>query len=230
MCVFLTDVKWTYTYPSNRRTISNVTTWWCWKDVFFPCGAEVTSFGVVETFFFFHTASIQPSISSCRLASESSSDAKKSVALIGHSRTINTFFTRIGLFKDASHLTASNFEEMKQRQWLMSSVAPWSSNFALAWYSCTTSPTYRVQTFFNEEPIVVPGCHGNAVCSYDDMVLAWQPFADECDIEEMCEYEDASGGADSVSKTVTSATFAVVSAILLMQYVMTDYWTIPTLK
>ena len=129
----------------------------------------------------------------------------------GHTTTINTFFTLLGLNHDSSPLTSSNYDVMVDRKWRTSLNAPMGSNIAFILYRCNDLPSYRLKTFINEKPILLPACE-EYVCDLDDIMSTWRPIADNCDVEKICKWnEDGSEFQNSSVKCSHYAYYIVVS-------------------
>ena len=103
----------------------------------------------------------------------------------GHSSTLMAFFTLLGLYDDGQEITASNFGDMSDRHWRVSLNGPMGSNGAFILYRCDSSPTYRIKTFINERPTVLPQCSDYA-CDLEVILSTWGPIAEKCDVEEIC--------------------------------------------
>ena len=148
---------------------------------------------------------------------ESGAGARKTVGRFGHSGTINTFFTRLGLFRDNSSLTAANYNSMRQRRWRTSAIAPMSANFILVLYSCPqVSPMYRVMASVNEKAVLIPGCR-DVLCDYDELALAWKPFVEACSMDELCRYDAYDAGRSSVGKLPCKTTVMILTVVILLR-------------
>lgn len=45
---------------------------------------------------------------------------------------------------------------------------------------------HKVQVLVNEEPVTLPCCHGNVICSLDEFLSCFKETVDSCDLEAMC--------------------------------------------
>ncbi|KAH3765618.1 Multiple inositol polyphosphate phosphatase [Pelomyxa schiedti] len=81
-----------------------------------------------------------------------------------HAETIMPLVSLLGLFKDNVTLTADTpADVLAARQWRTSILAIFSANFQFVLYNCTG--VAYVHTRFNEQDIVLPGCH-DSFCLY----------------------------------------------------------------
>ena len=78
---------------------------------------------------------------------------------------------------------------MADRQWRVSLNGAMGANGAFILYRCDSSPTYRVKTFINEIPTILPQCQDYA-CDLNDVMSVWGPIADNCDLEEICKWPE----------------------------------------
>ena len=69
----------------------------------------------------------------------------------GHAENIYPLITSLGLFKDAEHLNANNFEKHANRKFRSGSLNPFSSNVAFVINKCTND--YKISLFVNELPV-----------------------------------------------------------------------------
>lgn len=114
---------------------------------------------------------------------------KKAATRYSHAPNLNTFFARIGIFKDDDHLYADDFELNGDREFSTSRNVPMSSNVAFVLYQCDDGD-HRVKTFVNDIPVVIPGCpEDEDTCLYDQVVSLWQDWADNCDMTDICELQ-----------------------------------------
>ena len=100
---------------------------------------------------------------------------------------MNTYVTRLGLFKDNKPLRADNYQEMAKRKWMTGKISPMTANVAFALYSCDDGQ-HRVKGFVNESPVVLPGCT-DVVCLYETLRSVWEPIASSCDLDQICRHD-----------------------------------------
>ncbi|ELU13329.1 hypothetical protein CAPTEDRAFT_186000 [Capitella teleta] len=110
---------------------------------------------------------------------------KRLSGAFGHSSTINMFLTRLGLHKDDAPLTADAFP-YEDRQWKVTDHCPMASNVVFVLYECESSE-YKVKSFVNEFPVIVPGCD-DFICDWERLRQNWQPIVESCDIEGICSW------------------------------------------
>ena len=78
------------------------------------------------------------------------------VGIFGHTSTITTFFTLIGLYNDNEHLMADSFVRQANRKFRQSTCGPMAANFVFVLSNCGSG--HVVEAFVNEEPTLIPGC------------------------------------------------------------------------
>ena len=107
------------------------------------------------------------------------------------SGTLVGLLTILGLFKDSMPLRADNYLQMRKRQFVLSNMVPMSGNVAAVLYAYKSSGMaekrdHKVQVLVNEEPVTLPCCHGNVICSLDEFLSCFKETVDSCDLEAMC--------------------------------------------
>ena len=107
------------------------------------------------------------------------------------SGTLVGLLTILGLFKDSMPLRADNYLQMRKRQFVLSNMVPMSGNVAVVLYACKSSGMaekrdHKVQVLVNEEPVTLPCCHENVICSLDEFLSCFKETVDSCDLEAMC--------------------------------------------
>lgn len=105
-----------------------------------------------------------------------------------HDKTIFQVLARMGIFKPSQHLRHDNFAEMKNRIWKTSYVSPFAANLALVLYSCGS--TYRVGTFFEGQPIPIPGKCESLLCQWEELQPWFDHNAQTCNLSKLCMIHD----------------------------------------
>lgn len=111
--------------------------------------------------------------------------------LDGHSTTIVTLMTTLGLFKDDQPLLATNREEMVNRQFKTSIIAPYSTNVGFILYACQTEDgadknMFKVQLLVDETPMLLPGCD-SLLCPYEQVRNSYSDLINNCNMTEICD-------------------------------------------
>ncbi|KAI4875280.1 hypothetical protein NFI96_018148, partial [Prochilodus magdalenae] len=91
-------------------------------------------------------------------ATEFSSDLPVSEVVtveIGHVETLLPLVTLLGLFRDKTPLTATNFASQLHRAFNGGHIMPYIGNLLVALYDCPDG--FRLQMRVNEKPVQVPG-------------------------------------------------------------------------
>lgn len=94
-----------------------------------------------------------------------------------HSESFETFYTSVGIAKDAAPLKASNFDEMQNRKWRNSFLVPFATNFAAIFYKCDDS--FKVRFYLAERQLEYEGCDAG-VCDWEYIKKIWGPIASNC--------------------------------------------------
>ncbi|XP_063047607.1 multiple inositol polyphosphate phosphatase 1a [Engraulis encrasicolus] len=75
---------------------------------------------------------------------------------VGHAETLLPLLTLLGLFREATPLTASNFAHHNSaRVFRAGRIVPYAGNLVLALYHCDDG--LRLETRLNEQPLLLPG-------------------------------------------------------------------------
>ena len=119
----------------------------------------------------------------------------------GHAENIYPLITSLGLFKDAEHLAANNFEQHANRKFRSGLLTPFRSNVAFVLNKCTND--YKISLFVNELPVgmltnagelkcvkMKPNESGNginsSVCDYADFKIQLEQYL-ELNFDDTCE-------------------------------------------
>ena len=107
----------------------------------------------------------------------------------GHSTTMIMLMTTLGLFKDGQPLLANNREDMLDRKFKTSHIAPYSANVGFILYVCDSEEgdgnTFTLQLLVNEEPMLIPGCD-SMLCPYEQVREMYSHVFENCDLNEIC--------------------------------------------
>uniref|UniRef100_A0A1B0CIG4 Multiple inositol polyphosphate phosphatase 1 n=1 Tax=Lutzomyia longipalpis TaxID=7200 RepID=A0A1B0CIG4_LUTLO len=77
------------------------------------------------------------------------------VAFFAHSTIIELFLTSIGLAEDEMDLRADNYEEMENRKWRTSLLAPFAGNLAVVGFTCKPQSKNHLMFILNEKILSV---------------------------------------------------------------------------
>ncbi|XP_068219996.1 multiple inositol polyphosphate phosphatase 1-like [Palaemon carinicauda] len=105
-----------------------------------------------------------------------------------HDKTILQVLTRLGIFKPSQHLRHDNFSDMKNRIWKTSYVSPFAANLALVLYSCGSD--HKVGTFFQGQPIPIPGKCEGVSCRWEELQPWFENNFKTCDLSKLCMIHD----------------------------------------
>ena len=110
--------------------------------------------------------------------------------LDGHSTTLITLMTALGLYREAQPLLVSNRQQMGDRVFKSSHIAPYSTNLAFVLYACrpatvNATNTFKLQLLVNEKAKMIPGCNA-MLCPYDEVREMHADLINDCDLEEIC--------------------------------------------
>ncbi|CAI6346990.1 unnamed protein product [Macrosiphum euphorbiae] len=98
--------------------------------------------------------------------SKNYSDGPSAVLRFGSSAGLLTTLLALGVARDTIPLTHSNYAAQYRRQWRMSRVDPFSSNFAVVFYKCSQGDEEnKVMFYLNEGVYDYPGCNVG-LCSW----------------------------------------------------------------
>ncbi len=109
----------------------------------------------------------------------------KGIFRSSHAETLIPLYALMGLHLDKEHLKANNFNEMEQRQFRGSSLAPFTGNLAFVLYECQQNE-YKIQFYSNERLIKIPCCKSKVDCPFEMFESCYQKISDNCDLNEMC--------------------------------------------
>jgi len=115
-----------------------------------------------------------------------------------HSSTLNSFYARLGLYRDADPLLADNFavHSARPRRWATSRNSPMAGNVAFVKFRCEAGAEAeaeaglrreRVATVVNERLRWLPDCAGELLCPVERLVDAWSALVDDCDVHRLCQ-------------------------------------------
>ncbi|KAF6718258.1 Multiple inositol polyphosphate phosphatase 1 [Oryzias melastigma] len=104
--------------------------------------------------------------------------------LVGHAETLLPLLSLLGLFKDKTPPTASNYQSQHDRTFQTSRIVPYAANLLLVLYDCQRGP--RLQMLLNETPLRFPGLPEDAPL-YRDVRAAYRHLLDGCDFHAECE-------------------------------------------
>lgn len=112
--------------------------------------------------------------------------------MIGHSTTVLSLMSTLGLFRDELPLLASNRDQLIDRNFKTSNIAPYSANVAFVVYACDNYMTeagsgrsFLIQLLVNEEPVMIPGCD-SLLCPYNEVRDRYYSLVKECNIADIC--------------------------------------------
>uniref|UniRef100_A0A1B6DXK1 Multiple inositol polyphosphate phosphatase 1 n=2 Tax=Clastoptera arizonana TaxID=38151 RepID=A0A1B6DXK1_9HEMI len=89
----------------------------------------------------------------------------KGTFYFSHASMVNMFSARLGLYKDSTPLTYSNYESMSKRNYRTTDIMPFASNIAAVFYKCTNGEENQVMFYHNEKPVLYDGCNVG-LCSW----------------------------------------------------------------
>lgn len=112
-------------------------------------------------------------------------NGSRTILRFGHSQTLQPFLAALGLFEDTVHLTARNMADEANRKWKTSIIAPFGANLAFTVYRCQGKTEPKIQTFLNDNPVILPGCSGY-ICEMSKALQGRRKFADTCDFDNIC--------------------------------------------
>ena len=117
------------------------------------------------------------------------SNSRKIVARFGHGNTVLPALYKLGLFLDKAPLLATNYEQMRDREFKVGKIAPMSGNFAFVLYKCSSyfgHKVYKIQFYHNERLVKLPACHSKIDCTLDEFVHYYKPLLDRCQWNQIC--------------------------------------------
>jgi len=111
-----------------------------------------------------------------------------------HAETIFPFVSLLGLFKDNFTLLAnSTAEQIANRLWRGSIIAPFVGNVALVLYKCSSMKEsqerakykWLVKLLHNEQELIIPGCD-SVYCLLSTFRRIYNDALTRCDLNAMC--------------------------------------------
>ncbi|XP_061563957.1 multiple inositol polyphosphate phosphatase 1b [Cololabis saira] len=111
--------------------------------------------------------------------------------LVGHGETLLPLLALLGLYKDQTPPTASNYHSQHGRQFRSSRIVPYAANLLLVLFDCQRGP--RLQLLLNEAPVRFPGLAEDAPL-YRDVRAAYRHLLDGCDSRTECEVRPGARG------------------------------------
>lgn len=105
--------------------------------------------------------------------------------LVGHAETILPLLSLLGLYKDKTPPTASNYQSQHGRTFRTSLIVPYAANVLFVLYDCQRGP--RLQLLINESPVRFPGLEKEDAPLYRDVRATYRHLLDGCDFERECE-------------------------------------------
>uniref|UniRef100_H3BZE6 Multiple inositol polyphosphate phosphatase 1 n=1 Tax=Tetraodon nigroviridis TaxID=99883 RepID=H3BZE6_TETNG len=111
--------------------------------------------------------------------------------LVGHAETLLPLLSLLGLHKDQTPPTASNYRTQHGRSFRTSHMVPYAANLLFVLYDCQRGP--RLQLLLNESPVRFPGLKDDAPL-YRDVRATYRHLLDGCDFDRECEGRAAGRG------------------------------------
>lgn len=105
--------------------------------------------------------------------------------LVGHAETLLPLLSLLGLYKDKTPPTASNYQSQHGRSFRTSRIVPYAANILFVLYDCQRGP--RLQMLINESPVRFPGLEKEDAPLYRDVRATYRHLLDGCDFEKECE-------------------------------------------
>ncbi|XP_072312472.1 multiple inositol polyphosphate phosphatase 1-like [Eucyclogobius newberryi] len=104
--------------------------------------------------------------------------------LIGHAETLLPLIALLGLYKDKTTPTATNYQSQRDRVFRSSHMVPYAANLLFVLYDCPRGP--RLSLLVNESPVPFPGL-SHDLPLYRDVRAAYRHLLDGCDFYSECE-------------------------------------------
>lgn len=126
-------------------------------------------------------------------------DVPKVVAYFAHSVTIRLFLTSLGIGKPQVPLTADNYENMKNRKYRSSQLAPFASNLVAIKYVCSEElkTETKIMFFLNEKPVDFDWCK-DGFCNWTDVQETYKHFINADCSEIFCTDPDKKNYSHSI--------------------------------
>lgn len=105
--------------------------------------------------------------------------------LVGHAETLLPLLSLLGLYKDQTPPTASNYRSQHGRTFRTSRIVPYAANLLFVLFDCQRGP--RLQLLVNEAPVRFPGLQAEEAPLYRDVRAAYRHLLDGCDFHQECE-------------------------------------------
>ncbi|KAM4524564.1 multiple inositol polyphosphate phosphatase 1-like isoform 1-T1 [Odontesthes bonariensis] len=105
--------------------------------------------------------------------------------LVGHAETLLPLLSLLGLYKDQTPPTASNYHSQHGRSFRSGRIVPYAANLLFVLYDCQRGP--RLQMLLNEAPLRFPGLPTEDTPLYRDVRAAYRHLLDGCDFQRECE-------------------------------------------
>ncbi|GLD71102.1 multiple inositol polyphosphate phosphatase 1-like protein, partial [Lates japonicus] len=105
--------------------------------------------------------------------------------LVGHAETLLPLLSLLGLYKDKTPPTASNYHSQHGRSFRTSRIVPYAANLLFVLYDCQRGP--RLQLLVNETPVRFPGLESEDAPLYRDVRATYRHLLDGCDFHRECE-------------------------------------------
>ncbi|XP_043957919.1 multiple inositol polyphosphate phosphatase 1b [Gambusia affinis] len=112
--------------------------------------------------------------------------------LVGHAETLIPLISLLGLYKDQTLPTASNYHTQHGRSFRTSRIIPYAANLLFVLYDCQRGP--RLQLLINETPLHFPNFQTEDAPLYRDVRAAYRYLLDGCDFNRECERKPKSRG------------------------------------
>ncbi|KAM6897126.1 multiple inositol polyphosphate phosphatase 1b [Xenentodon cancila] len=105
--------------------------------------------------------------------------------LVGHAETLLPLLSLLGLYKDQTPPTASNYHSQHSRAFRSGRIVPYAANLLFVLYDCQRGP--RLQLLLNETPLRFPGLVAEDAPLYRDVRATYRHLLDGCDFHRECE-------------------------------------------
>uniref|UniRef100_A0A3Q3W6G7 Multiple inositol polyphosphate phosphatase 1 n=1 Tax=Mola mola TaxID=94237 RepID=A0A3Q3W6G7_MOLML len=115
--------------------------------------------------------------------------------LVGHAETLLPLLSLLGLYKDKTPPTASNYHTQHARSFRTSLIVPYAANLLFVLYDCQRGP--RLQLLVNECPVRFPGLEAEDAPLYRDVRATYRHLLDGCDFHRECEGRAAGRGPNT---------------------------------
>uniref|UniRef100_A0A3B3UM92 Multiple inositol polyphosphate phosphatase 1 n=1 Tax=Poecilia latipinna TaxID=48699 RepID=A0A3B3UM92_9TELE len=115
--------------------------------------------------------------------------------LVGHAETLIPLISLLGLYKDQTLPTASNYHSQHGRSFRTSRIIPYAANLLFVLYDCQRGP--RLQLLINETPLRFPNFQTEDAPLYRDVRAAYRYLLDGCDFNTECERKPEGRGPNT---------------------------------